>query len=263
MIRQSIYFLHRLKSSLAYVSKPLVYLIPWLFNSREITNYTYDLTNKNERYLASLISFILNVEINVVIGYMDELKNNEELISNIQKKIIENKLGITSDISCKFGKRLGWYAIARIMKPKIIVETGVDKGFGSCVLTSAIMKNVEEGYEGFYYGTDINEEAGFMFSNIYKPYGKIIYGDSIESLKNLSENIDLFINDSDHSAEYEEREYNVIANKLSEEAIILGDNSHVTDKLLNFSLANSRSFIFFREEPIKSLVSGRRNWNFI
>ena len=33
-----------------------------------------------------------------------------------------------------------------LTKPKIVVETGVDKGLGACVLTAALMKNSEEGY---------------------------------------------------------------------------------------------------------------------
>jgi len=52
--------------------------------------------------------------------------------------------------------------------------------------------------------------------------GKILYGDSITSLKTLSEPIDLFINDSDHSAEYEAREYQVIEPLLSEDALSPG-----------------------------------------
>ena len=77
----------------------------------------------------------------------------------------------------------------------------------------------------------------------------ILYGDSIESLAKLDESIDLFINDSDHSAEYEALEYRTIAPKLSERAIIIADNAHVTDELMRFSRASGRRFMFFREEP--------------
>ena len=57
--------------------------------------------------------------------------------------------------------------------------------------------------------------------------------------------IDLFVNDSDHSADYEAAEYHTITNKLSEHAVVLGDNSHCTDKLLEFSLKANRRFVFF------------------
>ena len=65
----------------------------------------------------------------------------------------------------------------------------------------------------------------------------------------MTNGIDLFINDSDHSAEYEFKEYLAIKNKLSKTGIILGDNSHSTDKLIKFSIENNRRFILFRDEP--------------
>ena len=68
--------------------------------------------------------------------------------------------------------------------------------------------------------------------------------------------IDLFINDSDHSAEYESEEYKTISNKLSEHAIILGDNSHSSNKLFEFSLETKRHFVFFQEKPFKHWYPG-------
>ena len=98
-------------------------------------------------------------------------------------------------------------------------------------------------------GTDINPLAGYLLSGDYANYGSILYGDSIESLKKFDDEIDLFINDSDHSEEYEAGEYKTIANMLSQHAVILGDNSHYTDKLLEFSLETNRHFVFFQEKP--------------
>ncbi len=120
---------------------------------------------------------------------------------------------------------------------------------GSVVLASALLRNIEEGFPGEYFGTDINPDAGYMFNGKYAKVGKILYGDSVESLKKLDRKIDLFINDSDHDEEYEEQEYNTIRKNLSKSAIILGDNCHATDKLLKFSINNNRNFIFFSEKP--------------
>ena len=61
--------------------------------------------------------------------------------------------------------------------------------------------------------------------------------------------VDLFINDSDHSADYERREYCVMADKLSGDAIVLGDNAHVTDNLALFARDSGRQFLFFKEVP--------------
>jgi hypothetical protein len=124
------------------------------------------------------------------------------------------------------------------------------------VLTAALIQNEREGYPGYYYGTDINPKAGYLLSGCYRKYGEILYGDSISSLEALDKRIDLFINDSDHSAGYEAKEYAVVATKLNPKAILLGDNSHVTSALLEFSLATGRHFVFFQEQPLNHWYPG-------
>ena len=125
----------------------------------------------------------------------------------------------------------------------------MDKGLGSCVLTAALMRNNQGGSPGYYYGTDINPRAGYLLCGEYAKHGRILYGDSIESLRVLQEPIDLLINDSDHSAEYEMREYETVAPKLSHRAVILGDNSHITDRLRVFAQTSGRKYVFFHEKP--------------
>jgi len=81
----------------------------------------------------------------------------------------------------------------------------------------------------------------------------ILQGFQQLSINRLDATIDLFINDSDHSAEYEEREYACVTAKLSPIAVLLGDNSHVTGKLYQFALATGRDFLFFSEKPAANL----------
>ena len=217
---KKILILRRIKDGLfatRYFNKKYLQIIKWMFTSKEDTNFTYDLEDKNLNELYKLLESIFD-------------KN-------------------FADSHIMFSRRIGWYIIVRIIKPKIIVETGVDKGLGSVILAEALIKNKSEGFHGKYYGTDINLNAGYLFDDIYSEMGEILYGDSIKSLSNLNENIDLFINDSDHSAEYEKNEYLTIINKLNTNSVILGDNSHSTDELLNFSIINKRNFVLFKEKP--------------
>lgn len=223
-------------------------VMKWLINSNETTNLTYDLDQSNIRHLACLISNVLDLEYSTVMGYFDELQQNDHLKQHIVEATERSDRAMMADREARFGRRMGWYAIARALKPKVIVETGVDKGLGACMLAAALIKNREEGHAGKYFGTDINPAAGYLLSGEYAEMGEILYGDSIESLTRFDYTIDMFINDSDHSAEYERNEYLVVANKLSKNAIILGDNSDITDELLDFSLATGRHFVFFSEK---------------
>jgi predicted O-methyltransferase YrrM len=222
--------------------------ISWLFKSRECTNHTYDLTPANLQSLAHTISLVTGDTVAKVEQYFQEPIGDQGLINLVRQRsrLVDAQV---SDDTCRFGRRLGWYALVRSCHPKLVVETGVDKGLGAVLICSALMRNAESGYPGEYIGTDINPGAGAFLQASYNRFGRIIYGDSIESLKTLQQPIDLFVNDSDHSAEYEYREYQTIANNLSPESIILGDNAHRTDKLMKFSRETGRDFLFFKEEP--------------
>jgi hypothetical protein len=232
-----------------YFNNKYVEIIKWMFNSNENTNYTYDLDEQNLNELYKLLEHIFDVDFIKIKSFSEELLKNDTLKKYLKSKIESSNFKNFADNDIKYSRRLGWYIIARIIKPKLIIETGVDKGMGSVILSEALIKNEKEGFKGKYYGTDINPEAGYLFDDIYGEKGKIIYGDSIESLKKIDESIDLFINDSDHSAEYEANEYKMIISKLSKNSVILGDNSHSTDELLKFSIEHGRNFVLFRERP--------------
>jgi predicted O-methyltransferase YrrM len=240
---------NRFKYATHYYNAHYKNILKWTIESNEDTNYTYDLTDRNILYLANVLSVITQQPLDEVLKFISELRENEALKKFVIEMVQKSKFAHRADNRCDFGRRLGWYALVRITKPKLVVETGVDKGLGSVVLCEALRRNELEGYPGRYIGTDINPNAGYLLTGDFKIYGQILYGDSIESLNKLADPIDVFINDSDHSADYEYREYKAIEKNLTSKSIILGDNSHCTDKLAVFSREKNRKFLFFKEEP--------------
>ena len=239
-----------------HLTKVLKTSLGWLFSSKEYTNYSYDLTMTNKGHLAAFVSTVAAIPMAQAMAYIVEAEQDQELRDHITKNV-DNRLGrVRTDRTGWLNKRLGWYAIARAIKPGIIIETGVDKGLGSVVLSAALLRNASEGHPGTYYGTDINPQAGLLFTGKYATTGKILYGDSITSLKALTETVDLFINDSDHSADYELREYEVIESKLSSKAILLADNAHGSDSLLRHAGIVGKSFLFWKEQPRNHWYSG-------
>lgn len=249
-------FFYRALLALGAALHPLRPAMKWLFASRETTNFTYELEADNKRYLAAMIADIFGMSCRQVMAFIEELETDEELRSHILEETLKSDFAFIADSTIRYSRRVGWYAVVRAMKPKVVVETGVDKGMGSCVLTAALRRNAQEGTEGKYYGTDINPRAGYLLSGPYAGFGEILYGDSIESLKALETPIDLFINDSDHSADYEAAEYETIAGKLSEHAVLLSDNAHCSGRLLDFSLKQKRSFLFYQEKPVNHWYPG-------
>lgn len=240
-------FLYRFKTGFLSAIRPFSVFLLWLVKSREYTNYTYDLEPRNKRHLAAFVAHVVGRPYSEVLGYIQEIEDDTDLKGTIAEGVSKEGRGANAEMP--YGRRLGWYALVRALKPRFVVETGVDKGLGACVLTAALRRNAMEGSEGRYVGTDINPEAGHLLRGEYARYGEILYGDSIGSLGMLTDQIDIFINDSEHSAEYEAREYATVLDKLSDNALIVGDNAHVTDCLMRFALNTNRHFLFFREEP--------------
>lgn len=244
----------RRRFAMGYYRSNLKFLNRWIWLDTEGSNFYYKLKPLNQIHLAHAISAATGEDFLKIQNYFNELEGDEKLREHIKSSVL--KAGYGSDIEVNFGRRLGWYAIVRSTKPKVVIETGVDHGVGSCVLVSALIRNALEGAPGNYYGTDINPEAGKLLCGEYSHYGEILYGDSITSLRKFKGDIDLFINDSDHSSSYELLEYQTISNKLTPNGIILGDNSHGTDSLSTFSEQTGRNFIFWAENPLNHWYPG-------
>jgi hypothetical protein len=239
----------RRELALSYIRPMLEQIEAWLAQSRETTNFTYDLQPLNLRYLAAFLTHVTGQSYERCNACLGELLGDRELAEHLAGVTAASPRRDISDSTARYGRRVGWYALVRLMHPKVVVETGVDKGLGSCVLCAALRRNAAEGHPGRYYGTDISPTAGWLLRPPYSEFGRILVGDSIASLTQLNETIDLFINDSDHSAEYEGREYQTIAPKLGAHGVILGDNSHCSEELLEFARATGRRFLFFQEKP--------------
>ncbi|MCV0437832.1 MAG: class I SAM-dependent methyltransferase [Hydrogenophaga sp.] len=239
--------IYRRRFAMSHYARQIAYIKRWAWLDTEDSNFYYKLTSRNRDQLAHTVAAVSGAPYIEITRYFDELESDNELRAHIKRGI--SSAGYGKDIQVEFGRRLGWYAFIRCLKPQVIIETGVDHGVGACVITSALMRNAAEGHAGRYYGTELRESAGKLLGGEYAHFGQILYGDSIESLQQFDQTIDLFINDSDHSADYEYREYQTIVGKLSPNGLILGDNSHVTDKLSRFSTEQGRHFLFFAEQP--------------
>jgi hypothetical protein len=232
-----------------YIKPILDNYVTWFETSKEQANFTYHLTELNEQQLAGLVDVVAACGLGAAQAYIAELKSDVRLVDHVNRMTLNSPLRDYADLNQGYGRRLGWYALVRALKPRVVVETGVEKGLGSCVIASALIRNRAEGSPGRYFGTDIDRQAGYLFTEPYSGAGQILYGDSIDSLSRLDETIDLFINDSEHSAAYEAREYLTVYGKLSPRAVILGDDSHVSPALFEYASSHGKRYLFFAEKP--------------
>lgn len=246
----------RFNIAIQYLKYPFIQTLRWLVQSKETTNFTYDLDTLNTKYLVAFIAEITQQSRKTIQKYIHEIETDEALKQHIHRRTLASGRKQTSDTQARFGRRTGWYAFVRAIKPRVVVETGVDKGLGSCVLTAALKKNKEDGITGYYYGIDIHPQAGFLLSDEYARFGRIIHADAVTTLKDMKESIDLLISDSDHSLEYEAAEYQALRNKMSNKGMILSDNAHSTDALYQFAEQTGRKFSYFQEKPANHWYPG-------
>ena len=219
--------------------------IPWLFRSKEFANFTYDLTTANKEYLAWFVADICGVPVGEVHGYFNELEANSQSDFYIKARLANHRRGNEIDREAFLGRRLGWYAIVRAMNPQLVVETGTEKGLESLVLAEALIQNGS----GRLITVDMEPSSGLLIGAEYGGVIERLIDDSLVAISQIDQ-IDLFIHDSDHSAEHEAQEFELLQSRLSVNGIVLSDNSHATTELAKWSLRQGRRFMYFAEEPI-------------
>ncbi|MDG4792856.1 class I SAM-dependent methyltransferase [Micromonospora sp. WMMD1082] len=229
----------------------------WLVASREHHNYTYELTKLSRSHLAWFVSVVCELPVKQVREYLAEIESDDALRQHITSAVASAARRGLADRQVRYARRIGWYAIVRARRPEHIVETGVDKGLGSCVLAAALLRNAAEGHPGRVSSIDINPEAGYLARTA--PWSDVIdlvIGDSVESITGLDRPVDLFLHDSDHSRAYERREFDAVEPKLAPGAMLLTDNVTHTNVLAEHAERTGRRFLAYRETPANHWYPG-------
>ncbi|MEU8116575.1 class I SAM-dependent methyltransferase [Micromonospora sp. NPDC048947] len=243
-------FPKRLRTVARHDAKVLRRSARWLLTSREHHNYTYDLTSLSHNHLAWFVSVVCDIPIKQVRAYLGEIESDDGLRQHLLAAIAASDRRGLADKKIRYARRIGWYAIVRATRPTHVVETGVDKGLGSVVLASALLRNAQEGHPGRVTSLDINPEAGYLAR--VAPWSDVVdlvIGDSIASIGALDRPVDLFLHDSDHSRAHEKREFNAVEPKLAPGAILLTDNVTSTNVLAEHAERTGRRFLAYRETP--------------
>jgi len=230
--------------------------LKWVVSSREDTNFTYELAPENLAELTAFVAKACGCPDEVARGYIDEAREDANLAKHIVATVKGTSLRYVADPRADFGRRLAWYALIRVMEPRLVVETGVDKGLGSVLICAALERNSASGHPGRYVGIDIEPGAGELLRGRYADFGEVICDDAITALLRLDGKIDLLISDCDHAEEYEEREFECVLSRLVNKGMIISDNAHATDTLKRFAGRNNLQFGFFRERPLGHWYGG-------
>lgn len=230
-------------------AKVLEQSVRWLFVSREHHNYTYNLTSLNREHLAWFLAAVTREQAGDMRRWLNEGEHDETLRMTLANGVATSSRRGLADKHVRYARRIGWYGLVRARKPKHVVESGIDKGLGSCLIAAALRRNAEEGHPGRLSALDINPDAGYLIGGDYRSFVDIIPGDSLETIPALDTPVNVFIHDSWHSPEHESAEFELVEDKLAEDAVLVTDNAAETDVLVRHAERTGRHFLYFQERP--------------
>jgi predicted O-methyltransferase YrrM len=214
--------------SVRSVGAPLVANLGFVLADPEPANFTYELANEDQ--LAAWVSAITATAPSDVDRLFAEAHSDTELAARLRRATAGHWWWTKS--MPPFGKRLAWYAFTRLLKPELVVETGVHDGIGSLILLRALERNAEEGASGALLSFDVNPTAGWIVGQ--HPLWELRIESTRAGLERaLAERgpVGLFIHDSLHTYDNERFEMRTTAARLAPGGLLLSDNAHATRAL--------------------------------
>lgn len=203
-------------------------------------------TSKYIFYRRDLAAF-LDISISAIDKFYQELYHDAFLE---QMKLKTNAKGNFFDFGMlNFMRAPVLYVVCRMLRPKIVLETGVANGFSS----SFILKALEQNGEGWLYsidfpnrpGEEIANEVGWIIPYELKKRWELIIGDSKEKLpktmNNLKE-IDIFYHDSDHSYDHVLFELTTVWEGIKRNGIIVVDDTNMNNAFVDFCRSKGQEY---------------------
>ncbi len=240
---------YRAKTALISCLAPCFRILPWLVRSRELTNYTYEYSPLAQTAAVHLAALVTGKPMELMMNYATELRNDGQLHRHVAEMTAGSAYRHFADPQFKPGRRLFYYLLVRAVKPGVVVEAGLDKGLGACIIGAALLRNAAEGSPGKYYGLTLLAEAdAFLYGAPYDSQGELVMGDSVDILGKAGPNIDIFIHDTTNNPAHEQAQFKALQPRLAEGAIVL--STWFTEKFAEFAHQSGLAVLTFHETPV-------------
>jgi predicted O-methyltransferase YrrM len=226
----------------------------YVLHSRELTNFTYELSN--ERELAALVAGALGADEEQAAGYLLELREDTELIERLEQGLRSDP---RRDGSARLGKRRALYAAVCMARPRVVVETGLYDGLATAVLLRALERNEAEGDPGRLLGFDLEEESAWL---VWDELGRGRFerhvGDAVALIPGALDGrrIDFLVHDTDKVAESERAELELAIEHGSERLLLYTDDDSVTGTLRAICAERGGQGRFVWEQPDRHFWRG-------
>lgn len=214
----------------------------FVLSDPEYTNFTFELANEDQ--LVTWVAGTCDSPTEEIARLLEEARNDPILAARLHRATASRWWWTKR--SPPFGKRLAWYALARVLKPKLIIETGVHDGLGSMLLLRALERNADEHAPGRLVSFDINARAGWLVDR--HPLWELRIESSRAGLAAVLEQqgpVGIFIHDSLHTYEHERFEFELAASHLAPGGLLVTDNAHGTHALADVCQSRGLRYVEF------------------
>jgi hypothetical protein len=213
----------------------------------EVESHSYEVENVGE--LAQFVAALLDVPERQVLEYVGELDVDPELNERLRRQTrwrFDVKTGPPP------GSRLLWYALARTLKPRLIVETGIYQGLGSLVLLRALEQNAREGVEGSLLSIDADPDAGTLVHPRVQGRWRKVVGMTNEILESELDGqaVGMMIQDTGHTYENQSFEFGVVHAHRAERLVLIDNGGGQTDALRDLCARAGGVYQHFRDRPL-------------
>ncbi len=212
----------------------------------EPDNFTYELRNQAE--LVRWVAEVAGCAVSRASDLFAEGRADPVLAERLRAATARR--GWWTKRSPPFGKRLAWYALTRLRKPALVIETGVHDGLGSLILLRALERNHEESGGGRLVSFDINPAAGWMVGS--HSLWEMRVQAAVDGLAGVlagGDELGIFIHDSLHTYENERAELALAAAALGEDGVLISDNAHASSALADTCRQLGLRYFHFQERP--------------
>jgi hypothetical protein len=140
----------------------------------------------------------------------------------------------SEEMPLSFEEAMACYLTVRLMKPKIVVETGVSAGRSSAFILQALEDN---GRLGYLYSIDPDPNAGYAIPDNLRRHWVFIPKKSSEAFPSLLEGlnqVDMFLHDSLHTYESMMYEFETVWPFITKNGVMLSDDIDFNRAFKNF-----------------------------
>jgi hypothetical protein len=215
----------------------------------EVGDFSYEL--RNEEQLGRELAAALDLDPERVLARFQEVRASPALTSDLADTVRPRFLDMKRRPS--FGPRIGWYAMVRELKPKVVVETGIRHGFGSLILLEALARNAAEGHEGRLLSADLDPHCGWVVpAHLAGRWDRLIgkADEVVGPALHDGEAIDILIHDTPPLPEIEQAEYGTaLAHRDGRQLLVSGSNGDQTGVLPAIAAAHGAQYHLIREVP--------------